>query len=134
MKNILFFLLLVGSSSAGNGLFRRGVTVLNGVPTLDGIPLSQIPPKPSVRLATAGAIAQSGWTATCDSQVTGNECAKAIDGDANTFWLTAATAALPHSITIDTKTLQLIGSVTIQPRQDGNNDGHIGQHTIALRY
>ena len=116
--------------------FRRSIQTLNGVPSLDGVPLSEIPglngkPVPD---ATAGAISQSGWTATCDSFQTGNECAKAIDGNSSTFWLTAATAALPHSITIDMKTSQLVGSVSIAPRGDGNNNGHIGQHTIALRY
>ena len=100
---------------------------------LDGIPLSRIPVKPSVAEVTSEAITQTVWTVRCDSFQPGNECAKALDGNSSTFWQTADNAPLPHSITIDMKKSSLVGSITIQPRQDGNNNGHIGQHTISLR-
>ncbi|KAL8830941.1 MAG: hypothetical protein Q9191_001149 [Dirinaria sp. TL-2023a] len=100
---------------------------------LDGIPLASIPAKPSVAEVTSGAISRTGWTVKCDSFQSGNDCAKAVDGNSSTFWLTASNAALPHSITIDMKKSFLVGNITIQPRQDGNSNGHIGQHTISLR-
>lgn len=116
------------------GLFRRAVTNVNGVPTLDGIPLSRIPTRLSVAAATSGSIDRTPWTVSCDSFQPGNECLNAIDGNANSFWGADASAALPHTITIDMKTSALVGSITLQPRQDGNSNGNIGQHTISLRY
>lgn len=116
------------------GLFRRAVTSVNGVPTLDGIPLTRIPARPSVAVATSGSIDRTSWTVSCDSFQVGNECQNAIDGNANTFWAADTSAALPHTFTIDMKTSSLVGSVTLQPRQDGNSNGNIGQHTISLRF
>lgn len=139
MRHFLPLLLCATCSSARNGpldvgsLFRRAVTAVNGVPTLDGVPLSRIPARPSVAAVTAGAINRAGWTVTCDSFQAGNECAKAIDGDTSTLWQSSANAPFPHSIIIDMKTTSLVGSVTIQPRQDGSSNGRIGQHTISLR-
>lgn len=115
-------------------LFRRAVTSVNGVPTLDGIPLSRIPTRLSVAAATSGSIDRTSWTVSCDSSQTGNGCQNAIDGNTNTFWGADSNTALPHTITIDMKTSSLVGSVTLQPRQDGNSNGNIGQHTIFLRY
>ncbi|KAI4116580.1 MAG: hypothetical protein LQ345_003025 [Seirophora villosa] len=73
-----------------------------------------------------------GWTVTCDSSQAGNACSNAIDGDKDTFWLTDSTASLPQSIVIDMKTTRIVGSITIQPRQDGAADGNIGQHQVFL--
>lgn len=132
-----FASLASGGVPDAKGLFRRGVQTLNNVATLDGVPLSMIPVKPSVKAVVSGAISESGWTATCDSSQAGNDCSMALDGNATTFWLSESSpdsTALPHSITIDMKSSHLVGSITIQPRQDGNNNGHIGQHTISLRY
>ena len=140
MKYPALLILLAVYSAARNGpepakgLHARDGPTDIGVPNLDGIPLSQIPRRPSVQQATAGAISQTGWTVTCDSFQTGYECAKAIDGNSSTFWQAATNGAFPHTITIDMKTSSLVGSITIQPRQDGNSNGNIGQHTISLRY
>ena len=139
MQYLALFPLLVAYTSARNGppgtggLFARSVQTLNGVAMLDGIPLSSIPAKPSVAEVTSGAVSRTGWTVACDSFQPGNECAKAIDGNSSSFWQTASNSPLPHSITIDMKTSFLVGNITIQPRQDGNNNGHIGQHTISFR-
>lgn len=116
------------------GLFRRAVTRIGGVPTLDGVPLARIPTRLSVAAATSGSIDRTSWSVSCDSSQTGNGCLNAIDGNANTFWGADTNAALPHTITIDMKTSSLVGSITLQPRQDGNSNGNIGQHTISLRY
>ena len=78
---------------------------------------------------------RSTWTATADSYQTGNEIAKALDGINTTFWHTAyspTVAQLPHSYTIDIKTASWITGLSYQPRQDGNSNGNIGQHTIQL--
>lgn len=140
MQSILLLILCATHSFArsgpldAGGLFRRAVTSVNGVPTLDGIPLTRIPARPSVAAATSGGIDRTSWTVSCDSFKTGNECLNAIDGNASTFWDAGDSTALPHTITIDMKTSSLVGSITIQPRQDGNSYGNIGQHTISLRY
>ena len=118
-------------------LAARSVQTFEAVGTLDGISLSNIPAKPSVAEVTSAAIDRSTWSVVCDSFQPGNECANAIDGNADTFWHTEFgpdNTPLPHSITIDLKQSFLVGNITIEPRQDGNSNGHIGQHTIALRY
>lgn len=119
------------------GLVARSAQTINGVATLDGIPFSKIPSKLSTAEVTSAGINRSTWSAFCDSFQPGNECANAIDGKPDTFWHTAfdpIDAPLPHCITINMKQSYLVGNVTIEPRQDGNSNGHIGQHTIALRY
>ncbi|KAI4089908.1 MAG: hypothetical protein LQ344_005098 [Seirophora lacunosa] len=108
----------------GNPLARSG--------TLDGVPLRQIPAKPAVAEIVAAAMPPEGWTVTCDSSQAGNTCSNAIDGNEDTFWLTDSTASLPQSIVIDMKTTRIVGSITIQPRQDGAADGNIGQHQVFL--
>ena len=114
----------------------RSVQTFNRVGFLEGIPLSMIPAQLSAAQVTSDAIDRAPWTVTCDSEQVGNECTKAIDGDPNTFWQTDSSpegAPLPHSITIDLKASILVGNITIQPRQDESNDGHIGQHIVTLR-
>ena len=102
--------------------------------TLDGVQLNAIPAKRPVAEVVAAAIPHDGWTVTCDSFQTGNECSNAIDGSADTFWLTSSNASLPQSIVIDMQTTRIVGNITIQPRQDGTLDGNIGQHQVFLRY
>lgn len=78
---------------------------------------------------------RSGWTATADSFQPGNEPSKAIDGNINTFWHTQFNPSVkpyPHNIVIDMKTLYWVNKVSYQPRQDGSNNGNIGQHRIEL--
>lgn len=102
--------------------------------TLDGVQLDAIPVKPAVAEIVAAAIPRDGWTVTCDSAQAGNDCSNAVDGSADTFWLTDSTATLPQSIVVDMKTSRIVGNITIQPRQDGTSTGNIGQHQIFLRY
>ena len=102
--------------------------------TLDGVRLDMIPARPAVAEVVSAAIPRTGWTVTCDSSKAGNDCSKAIDGDSKSFWLTDASAPLPHSIVVDMKTSRIVGNITIQPRQDGTLNGNIGQHQVSLRY
>ena len=113
------------------------VTPRNGaVSYMDGVNTADIPQRPSAVEIVSAAISRNGWSVTCDSSQTGNECNQAIDGNDGTFWQTEKTpvnAALPHWIMIDMKKSYAVGNVTIEPRQDGSSDGHIGEHTISLR-
>lgn len=83
----------------------------------------------------ATAINRTGWAVTADSFQTGNEAAKAIDGNASTFWHTAYSptiAPLPHYIQVDMKKRYVVNGISYQPRQDGGSNGNIGQHTVTL--
>ncbi|KAL8712478.1 MAG: hypothetical protein Q9220_003326 [cf. Caloplaca sp. 1 TL-2023] len=80
---------------------------------------------------------RTGWTVTVDSfqTGTGNEATNVLDGNTGTFWHTQwmpTTAALPHTITLDMKKSYNVNGLTYLPRQDGNSNGNIGQHTIQL--
>ena len=114
----------------------QGKPSSEGSTTFDGVSLAAIPQKESTAVITSSAISRTGWTVTCDSAESGNPCTNAIDGNNNTFWhseYSPTLVPLPHYIEIDMKTAQLIERVTLEPRQDGNNNGHIGQHIIAIR-
>ena len=107
-----------------------------GKTTFDGVSLASIKEKPSVQAVTAGAITRTGWTATADSAQGGYPASNVLDGNNATFWHTVYTpsvAPLPHQITIDMTTSNLIGSITILPRQDGTLNGNIGEHVISVR-
>ena len=108
-----------------------------GKTTFDGVNLNAIEAAPSAAQVIAGAISQSGWTATADSAQAGNPASYAIDGNNSTFWhseYSPVLTQLPHTITIDMKASYLVGSITYLPRQDGNNNGHIGEHVISFRW
>lgn len=75
----------------------------------------------------------SGISITVDSFQVGNEGAKAIDGNTNSFWHTQYSptlAALPHTAVINLTQTQLLNGFTYRPRQDGNSNGNIGQFTL----
>jgi galactose oxidase len=77
----------------------------------------------------------SSVSITVDSFQVGNEGAKAIDDNTSTFWHTEYSptlAALPHFAVIDLMQAELLNGFTYLPRQDGNKNGNIGQHTIEL--
>ena len=122
-------------TNENGGLQSEGVTTLDGVPLAD-IPQADAMPEGRAAVpAGAVALAAEGWTATADSFQPGNEPSKAIDNDPNTMWHTpwgAAGAAHPHYITIDMQTTNLVNSISYQPRQDGQANGNIGGHTITL--
>lgn len=107
-----------------------------GQTTFDGASLAAIPAKLATPVIISSAINRNGWTVTCDTAQDGNPCSSAIDGSNDTFWhseYSPALVQLPHFIQVDMKTSQLIERVTLEPRQDGNNNGHIGQHIISVR-
>ncbi|KAF2729751.1 galactose oxidase [Polyplosphaeria fusca] len=88
-----------------------------------------------VALCASIQLGRTGWTATADSFNPGNEPAKALDGDATTFWHSAYAGTvdpLPNVITIDMKASFIVSGVSITPRQDDSSNGNIGQHTIEL--
>ena len=114
----------------------QGKPSSEGVSTFDGQALAKIPSAPSVAQVQAAGISQAGWTVTVDSAQDGSPGTNAVDGNTNTFWHTEyspTVAALPHTITVDTQTTNLIGSITYLPRQDGSLNGNIGQHVISIR-
>ncbi|ORY71591.1 uncharacterized protein BCR38DRAFT_404658 [Pseudomassariella vexata] len=89
----------------------------------------------SAQFPWATTISRTGWTVTADSSQTGNEASKVIDGNASSFWHTQyspTTAPLPHYIQIDMTKGYVVNGISYQPRQDGNSNGNIGQHTITL--
>ena len=114
----------------------QGKPSSEGVTTFDGQALAKIQAAPSIAQVQAAGISQAGWTVTVDSAQAGNPGTNAIDGSTTTFWHTQynpSVAPLPHTITIDTKATNLIGSITYLPRQDGSLNGNIGQHVISIR-
>ncbi|KAI4190540.1 MAG: hypothetical protein LQ346_004892 [Caloplaca aetnensis] len=131
MRGLLSPVLFAVSALAAPQVFPdRSAQAQSG--TLDGVRIDAIPVKAPVAEIVAAAIPSDGWTVTCDSSQAGNDCSNAIDGSADTFWLTDAAAALPQSIVVDMKTTRLVGNITIQPRQDGTPTGNIGQHQVFL--
>ena len=117
----------------------EGKLASEGSTTYDGVALAGIPAAPAAAAVIAGAISQAGWTIVVDSAQPANPAnpgTAAIDGSNTTFWhseYTPVLAALPHTATIDMKTVSLVGSITYLPRQDGSPNGRIGQHIISLR-
>ncbi|KAL8668733.1 MAG: hypothetical protein Q9168_006651 [Polycauliona sp. 1 TL-2023] len=80
---------------------------------------------------------RTGWTVAVDSfqTGTGNEAAMLLDGNTGTIWHTQwmpTAAALPHTVTLDMKKLYNVNGLTYLPRQDGNSNGNIGQHSIQI--
>lgn len=126
---ILLSMTLFGGSYSTNlaeSLIAEGITDSNA--TLLGQSLLAAPPIGTL-------LNRTGWTVTCDSSHTGNECDKALDGDVNTFWHSEyqpTAAPLPHTITIDMKAVQTVNGLAVLPRQDGNANGFIAGHTISV--
>ena len=123
------------ASSSSNA---EGKLATEGTSTYDGVNLAAIPAAPAVSDVIAAAISQAGWTIVVDSQntLTANLGTDAIDGNTSSFWhseYNPVLVALPHTATINMQTASLVGSITYLPRQDGQANGRIGQHTIQLR-
>ena len=134
MRNFLPSILFFVSSLAAPQIKQDNPLVAGTSATLDGVRLDSIPAQPAVAEVISAAIPRDGWTVSCDSFQPGNECSNAIDGNADTFWLTESGAPLPHSIIIDMQNTRIVGNITIEPRQDGNLTGNIGQHQVYVRY
>ncbi|KAI1108694.1 hypothetical protein F5Y14DRAFT_435288 [Nemania sp. NC0429] len=110
-----------------NADFSRWLLYLATVQAFFSLAFAQFP--------WATAVPRTGWTATADSFQSGNEAAKAIDGNSSTFWHTAyspSVAPLPHYIQLDMKKSFVVNGISYQPRQDGSSNGNIGQHTVTL--
>src|SRR5580765_5642879 len=75
----------------------------------------------------------NGWTATASDQQSSLPASAAIDGNTATLWHSQYSPLinLPHSLTIDMKTMTTIGGLAYTPRQDTSNNGNIGRFTIA---
>ncbi|CAJ2500001.1 Uu.00g028540.m01.CDS01 [Anthostomella pinea] len=89
----------------------------------------------SAQFPWASTIPRTGWTVTADSYQAGNEPAKALDGNSSTFWHTQyspSDAPLPHYIQVDMQKSYVVSGFSYRPRQDGNSNGNIGQHTVTL--
>ena len=70
-------------------------------------------------------------TATATSHQSGNEPAKALDGNTNTFWHSqwSPNLPLPQSITIDQGSVKTVASLRYLPRQDGGSGAAHGNIT-----
>jgi galactose oxidase len=82
------------------------------------------------------ALPRTGWTASADSQQSTTYAASnVLDGDGLTIWHTAFTGTvppLPHSITIDMQSTQLVSGLSYMPRQDSSMNGTIGRYSISV--
>ncbi|KAF4447225.1 galactose oxidase precursor [Fusarium austroafricanum] len=103
-------------------------------PSLGHIGSSHFAARSAPSLGTT--IDRSGWKVTCDSYHQGDECAKAIDGDTNTFWHTewsdTNNPKPPHTITVDMGSIKNVNSISMLPRQDGSPNGFISGHRLFL--
>nr|XP_018905384.1 PREDICTED: galactose oxidase-like [Bemisia tabaci] len=126
---ILLSMTLIGgcySTNLTESLIAEGIIDFNA--TLLGQSLLAAPPIGTL-------LNRAGWTVTCDSSHAGNECAKVLDGNVNTFWHSEyqpTARPLPHSITIDMKAVKTVNGLGMLPRQDGNANGLIAGHTISV--
>jgi galactose oxidase len=81
------------------------------------------------------ALPRNGWTVTADSQAAGDAAKNVLDGDGLTIWSTAYTGTvppLPHYITINMHSRQLVSGLAYLPRQDGSLNGTIGRYSVYL--
>jgi galactose oxidase len=85
---------------------------------------------------TDPALPRTGWSATVDSAepTAVAAAANAIDGNTGSFWHTAYSKtpvpALPHWITVNMGTTNLVSGLAYLPRQDTSKNGTIGQYRV----
>src|SRR5437762_5500727 len=84
-------------------------------------------------------IPATGWTVTADSQETAREngaASNVLDGNTATIWhsawSTTPAVPLPHTLTIDMHTTNVVSGLTYLPRQDGSRNGNIGQYRVEV--
>lgn len=112
---------------------RNGNPDGEGEGYIDGVPVNQIPTGQKASLTAQAVQDRTGWTVNADSWQGGNEPEKVLDGNQNTFWHTQwnpNNAPMPHQITIDMKSSRYVNGITYLPRQDGSQNGNIGQHKV----
>lgn len=111
---------------------RNGNPEGEGEGYIDGVAVEKIPTGKATLVAQA-VQDRTGWTVVADSWQGGNEPQKVLDGNQNTFWHTQwnpNNAPMPHQITIDMKSSRYVNGLTYLPRQDGSQNGNIGQHKV----
>lgn len=79
------------------------------------------------------------WIPKCNSEQSGHECGKAVDGVPGTFWQTKADTAgkkkpdpLPHIITIDLQAVENVTAISMTPRFDAHLGGAVAAHKVYL--
>ena len=78
---------------------------------------------------------RTGWTATASDASSLFPAGNVLDGNAATMWHSryeSPPARLPHSVTIDMRSVQDISGLRYLPRQDGTANGHIGQYSVTV--
>jgi hypothetical protein len=84
---------------------------------------------------SGGVLSRTGWVFTTDSEQGGMGRYNMMDGKSNTLWHSQYSPTLhrlPHTITINMKTLKYVDGIVYQPRTDGVKNGNIGQHKIYV--
>jgi len=86
--------------------------------------------------ASGPVLPRTGWTVSADSEASPAYTAgNVLDGNGTTIWHTAYTGTippLPHSITIDMQSAQLVSGLSYLPRQDSSMNGTIGQYSVSV--
>jgi galactose oxidase len=86
--------------------------------------------------AIGPALPRAGWTVSADSEASAKYAASnVLDGNGTTIWHTPYSGTippLPHSITIDMQSAQLVSGLSYLPRQDSPLTGTIGQYSISV--
>ena len=82
------------------------------------------------------ALPRTGWTASADSEASATYAAgNVLDGNGTTMWHTLYTGTippLPHSITIDMHSTNVVSGLSYLPRQDSSMNGTIGKYAIYV--
>jgi galactose oxidase len=82
------------------------------------------------------ALPRAGWTVAADSQETAREngaAANVLDGNTNTIWHTkwgGGADPLPHTLTLDMHTTNLVSGLSYLPRPGNVHNGNIGQYRV----
>ncbi len=126
----------------GSGTSQLNITVPAGTPAGNYVVTIQafdgsVTRTEAVSLVVAGLSSKSAWRVVyVDSQETqcaNNSAVNSIDGNSATFWHTQycpANAPLPHEIQIDLGAAYPINRFGYLPRQDGGENGRIGQYAF----
>lgn len=99
----------------------------------DHMPMLE-PSTPDAFTAKLAALDPAGWTASASDQSPSYPAGNVVDGSPTTFWhslYSPTPTPLPHSITVDLKTVRDVSGVTYLPRQDGSPNGTIGRYAVA---
>ena len=78
---------------------------------------------------------RAGWTAAASDQHAAYPASNVLDGNATTIWhsqFSGTAVPLPHTITIDTKSVKSVAGLSYLPRTDGSRNGNIGSYSISV--